>query len=533
LAKRRNPFQQRATTASIPPSTGGWNARDALASMDPADAVVMDNFTPGATDVSVRNGYETFCTGLGVSVETLMEYNPPDATATKLFAVAGSTLYDVTTGTASSQLTGLTNARWQHTMMATAGGNFLMACNGADGVRYYNGSWNTSTITGVSAALLVNVCNHQNRLWFVEKDSLRAWYLAGASIQGAATEFNIGPLCRAGGHLVAMGTITRDGGAGMDDNLVFITSKGEVAIYSGTDPNDADLWQLQGIFKIAEPIGRRCLVRIGADLGVLTSGGLVALSSVVPISPSGQSQAAASSKISRAFEDAYRSAGSVFGWQPVEYAKEGLVIVNVPVIAGRTQYQFVMNSSTGAWARWKAIDVNCWSSFGDGMYGGANDGKVIRLTDEYDDDGADIEALLIPAFNRFGSSGRKHFKEARVLAFGPSDYYPGLAAAVDYNTSNISYSYPTSPRYTLGAWGLGRWGQALWGTGSSLAYLSGPLWDITAWDEAEWGAETVPLSSWQTVNGVGVAGTVAISLSLSEPYTVNGIDIVFERGGLL
>ena len=36
--------QQISRTTSIPAPTGGWNARDNIASMDPQDAVIMQNF---------------------------------------------------------------------------------------------------------------------------------------------------------------------------------------------------------------------------------------------------------------------------------------------------------------------------------------------------------------------------------------------------------------------------------------------------------------------------------------------------------
>lgn len=512
MARRRNPFQQRARSVTLPPPVGGWNARDALASMPPTDAVALDNFTPGSTDVALRNGFTSHATGLGTYVESLIEYSPPDNSGNKLFAAVPTAIYDVTSAGAvgAAAVTSLTNGRWQHTMMATAGGNFLVICNGADSVRNYNGSaWSTPTITGVTSSTLVNVCNHQNRLWFCAVNSLKAWYLAGASIAGTATEFDIGPLCRLGGHLVAMGTITRDGGSGMDDMLAMVTSKGEVIIYSGTDPNDAEAWFLQGVYKIAEPVGRRCMVRVGADLAVITSNGLISLSSVIPISSSGQGQQAASDKIGPAFRAAYQEGGTAFGWQVIEYPKKGLSIVNVPVLERTTQRQFVMNTATGAWSRWTGINAGCWSLLGGQMYFGGNDGTVYQVTEGYDDDGDEIPALLIPAFNRFGTPNRKHFKEARVLAYGPSDFSPALAMAVDYNTSGINYSYP------------------------SASVTNGSLWDVAEWDTAEWGAATVPLSSWQSVAGLGVAGTVAISLSLDEPYTVNGVDVLFEQGGLL
>ena len=40
-----------ANTVTFPAPTGGWNARDALASMGKGDAVILDNFVPKTTEV--------------------------------------------------------------------------------------------------------------------------------------------------------------------------------------------------------------------------------------------------------------------------------------------------------------------------------------------------------------------------------------------------------------------------------------------------------------------------------------------------
>ena len=51
-------------------------------------------------------------------------------------------IYDVSSSGAvgAAAVSGLTNARHQHTMFATSGGQFLVICNGADGVRTYDGT---------------------------------------------------------------------------------------------------------------------------------------------------------------------------------------------------------------------------------------------------------------------------------------------------------------------------------------------------------------------------------------------------------
>ena len=132
------PQQRVANTASMPSPIGGWNARDSVANMDPMDAVQLINFFPTPSDVTLRKGYTKSSTGITGAVNSLMNY--AGATTQKLFAAAGSVIYDASTSTATSVLTGLSSDKFQHINISTLGGHFLVACNGVDPVIVYNGT---------------------------------------------------------------------------------------------------------------------------------------------------------------------------------------------------------------------------------------------------------------------------------------------------------------------------------------------------------------------------------------------------------
>lgn len=135
-------MKMRSRPASLPAPIGGWNARDALGEMKPIDAVYLTNWFPGTSDVVLRNGYLQHATGLGAQVETIAKYS--GGTTNKMFAFAGSNVYEVTSSGAvgAAVVTGLSNARWQYTNIATPGGNFLIAFNGVDvGLRYNGSTW--------------------------------------------------------------------------------------------------------------------------------------------------------------------------------------------------------------------------------------------------------------------------------------------------------------------------------------------------------------------------------------------------------
>jgi hypothetical protein len=133
------PQQRRATTASMASPIGGWNARDSLANMQPLDAVQLINFFPTPTDVTLRKGYTKSSIGITGRVKSLMNYTETGGTY-KLFAAAGSKIYNATPSTAVEFFTGLTSDKFQHINLTNQAGHFLVACNGADPTLIYDGT---------------------------------------------------------------------------------------------------------------------------------------------------------------------------------------------------------------------------------------------------------------------------------------------------------------------------------------------------------------------------------------------------------
>ena len=146
-----------AKTASLPSPIGGWNARDSLAEMAATDAVTLTNWFPTPTDVTLRKGYTKYSTGITGDVNSLMNYAGPSSQT--LFAAAGSSIYNCSTSTASVAATGLTNSKFQHVNVTTAGGSFLVACNGADAVQIYDGTAWFKVATTTTAQTISSITN--------------------------------------------------------------------------------------------------------------------------------------------------------------------------------------------------------------------------------------------------------------------------------------------------------------------------------------------------------------------------------------
>ena len=131
------PQRRTAVTASVSSPIGGWNARDSIANMPPLDAVTLNNFWPTPTEVQLRLGYSQFSTGITGQVNSLMNY--AGVTQQKLFAAAGTSIYDASGSTAVAVKT-ITNDKLQHINVSISGGHFMVAVNGDDAALLYDGT---------------------------------------------------------------------------------------------------------------------------------------------------------------------------------------------------------------------------------------------------------------------------------------------------------------------------------------------------------------------------------------------------------
>ena len=148
----QRPKQNTAKTASVPAPLGGWNARDSIAEMQPMDAVQMINFFPTPTDIQLRKGWTKKSTGITGQVDTVITY--PTSSGYKLFAFAGTKIWDASTSTASAVFDGLSSAKMQFVNFSNTSGNWIVACNGQDPVVVYDGTkWFFLATTSTAAAI--------------------------------------------------------------------------------------------------------------------------------------------------------------------------------------------------------------------------------------------------------------------------------------------------------------------------------------------------------------------------------------------
>ena len=488
-----------ASVATYPSPTGGWNAIDALDAMPPQCAVILDNIFPNATTAQMRKGYSSFCaTGEPAAVQSLMEYN--GGATVKLIAACNNKIIDVSSGVAAVLSTGYHSDIWSHVNFATGGGTFLLAANasGSDTPIVYNGAAVAAIVAAGPGSLanLSQVMIYNQRTFYVEKNTLSVWYTAAGAFQGALTQFDFGPFCSKGGSIAAITTWTRDNGyGGADDLFVVITTKGQVLLYNGPNPSVATLWNLAGVFNVGEPVaGPRCFVRTGPDILLICADGFQPLSEYLSTGATRAQTTDLAHKIGNAASDAVRSTGTLTGWQGFVYPRGTALYVNVPQDS-TTFYQYVVNTATGAWCRYKGMNAYCWSLFNNAPYFGGAAGVVYLSDTGYLDGASAITGEWQPAFQSPGQLARlSQFKMARPVIRTTGDLQYTMTLDVDYNTGTFS-TFTTAATVT----------------GSTI------------------------LRNWSSVTGLGYSAAPHMWISRTEDGVVELVNtqVTFEMGGVV
>lgn len=519
---------RQSTSFSVPAPIGGLNALDSMAAMPETDAVVMRNFYPQSYGVGVRKGYQEFALGMTGKVRTLMCHDN-SLGVQAIFAADDTHVYNITAGgvMTAGQRVCVSNGVWQSTTVANSVSVYLMAFNGVDDGFLYStaGGYHPLVVgDGVTAftwknvdpKLLVQPIVHQHRVWAVEKNSTRAWYLPSDQIWGIATSFNFGANFTRGGYLQALMTYTLDSGYGPNDYLVAISSAGEVVMYSGTDPASITTWGLVGVFYAGATFTRRCWTKFGGDVAILTQFGLLTLNAIVRPEPGYVLGNPLSQKIQRLISQTMSAAYSYTGWSLHNYIAENMMLINVPSLASSNNIQIVYNTITRAWTMFNGIAAECWTTTNVGLMFGEQ-GKVYLAWTGYKDGvlldgsgGREILAECQQAFSYFGMPGvTKHYKMIRPTFMHNGDFDCRVSA-------NMGFDFETTVIPGIG-----------------IRSTPG-IWDQSFWDSgAVWTGGVTTDKQWTSVTGLGFAAAARVSVSVNSEVVWIATDWLAEKGGVI
>lgn len=488
----------------LPAPIKGWNTRDALDAMDPQDAVLLDNFFPDTTGVNVRNGSQSFATGMGVGpVATLANYAAGGTN--KFIAGANGGFYDISSGGAvgAPLASGFASNEWQTESFLSR----LFFCNGVDTAQVYDGtSFANVNFTGVTLSTLIGVIQYQQRLFFWQGNSTGFWFAPLNSISGALSFYDLSAFAPRGGNLIATTTYSHDGGNGVQDFIVFVMSSGDALIFFGNDPSDATLWSLVGRYRISPPVSPRAVCNYGAEAFLTTFDDHVPLQQQLVALKLGQLPPR--SKVSSAVQAAVAANSGAFGWQALFYPRGRRLIFNVPNPDG-TFNQHVCNTGVPdqPWCRFTNMNAFCWGLYKDSLYFGITGGQVWQADIGNLDGLGAVNASAQQAWNDFNSPLRKRMTAARPLIQATGAAGISFAVGFDYGDLNISSAV------AIGS--------------------SGSPWDTSPWDTSPWSPEATVTTAWRISGGSGVAVGVGLNVAATEPVSWLRTDLKFEPGATL
>jgi len=496
---------------------------------------------PSEKGLQVRRGYREHVIEVedvsSAGIHTLIPFNGVDGT-NKLFAVNNEGIWDVTTyDTAPTKKVAFSTTTsdvgygvYSHHVNA-ADTDVLFYADNVNGLFMYDVATNTwaaaTGITGVTIADINYVTVHKNHVWLGVKDKTVAYYLPLGAQAGAVSSQQLGDKFFHGGYLAGIFSWTVDGGAGVDDIIVFVSKAGDVVVYTGSGPAEAD-WGMKGRWYIGEiPNTPRFGSEQGGELYLLAAYGVVSMNEILQGVDTALIQADAErpsgmSKIAALIRDDMKNTSSLRGWDVNLIPAEGGLLISTPVNDSDAQIQYYYNLAVQGWGIWRDVPMTCFTEFEDSVYFGTEDNRIMVMDTDMDgqlitpsdpnNNGDDITFSILTTYSALNAEGvYKRVKMIRpdFLALTPPSY--SSQARFDFDIA-----------------------EGLETAFQSAAFFPTGTWDTGTWDECVWGAtEQTPYTSVRGLWGHGRYIAIATKGQAKGRTRLLGWDIIFDIGGPL
>lgn len=320
----------------------------------------------------------------------------------------------------------------------------------------------------LTTADLSYVFVYKQRLYFVQKETMDVWYLPVDQVAGELILLPLAGVFEKGGHIVFGATWSNDSGnaGGLSEQCIFVTNQGEVAVYQGLSPDDAQTWSKVGVYQIGIPLGPKAWVRDGGDLIIATSIGYVRMTEAIKR----EAAALGPFAVSYPIETEWNRAVSLRTdpWNCVIWAAKQMAVVALPTQNAEPAGMFLANVRTGAWCRRTNWDATCVLVFKERLFYGSHSGLVVEANVTGMDQGEPYTGTIVPLFDNLGApSSLKITEMIMPMGMSPIDVNVQARMLVDFK-ENIPPA-PSAVVVTGGAeWGSAIWGQFTWGDSRSL-----------------------------------------------------------------
>lgn len=353
---------------------------------------------------------------------------------------------------------GISSGPFQDDETITDGEGGEAIANGADVVVFLG-------IDGVATNRLSFVWAYKNRLFFIERDTMNVWYADIDGIGGTLTVFPMGGVFPLGGSLIfgAAWSLDTSGQGGLSEQCVFVTTEGEIAVYQGGNPGDANDWNKVGLYRIGKPLGPKAWFRSGGDIVILTDIGAIPLSRAL----TRDYAALPSGAISYPIEDAWNQAVAArraFPWSCAIWPDQQMVVIALPTLPNEQPAMFVANATTGAWCDFSNWDGACVEIFQGRLFFGSSNGRVIEAYRTGADRGDAYTGIYVPTFTDAGQpAGIKSTIMAHPVVLTVYDVIFDVTMQFDYEVQDL-VAPPAAPVNAESIWGEAVWGEAVWGS---------------------------------------------------------------------
>ena len=520
-APRRSAATQTVKMRNVPAPVGGLNFRDPISEMQPIDAVVLDNMIPRQSGTEMRKGYQLHVDDVGGQVKSVFTYNAANSANDKVFAARGGNIYDVTTdpATVAVATTGSTNNLWWTTQFSTGADMFLLAVSPGAGYYTYSQAtgWVKRTPAGLPTTTLRTVAVWKRRVFFTAVDDPNVYYFQSVDVvTGATSPFNMGSLLRNGGYISAIINWTLDAGVGIDDHLVVVGTQGDIGVWTGTDPQSATTFSLQGVWYIGPvPEFGRYFTPAGGDVMILSSLGLQQMSKIV----NGQfieRDPGPSAKIQSVLNPLVQTYLNSQAWEMLVVPSQNILLISPPLSDIGTYQQYAMNLTTGAWCTLSGMRMRAAAVLDGTMYYGTNDGYIYKGLFGNKDNvamngtGGDlVEADVQCAFNAMGNAGiLKRFSMARPIFIANDTPSVKLQVNTQYQLNPVA----GSPSFTVQSVGI---------------------WDTSTWNSAIWSENANTYQAFVGVTGMGYYGSIRMKVRGLSGTVFSSTHMMYDNGGVM
>lgn len=431
-------------------------------------ASVLDNWLPTIRGARIRGGSAK--TGLVASeTDIVSSFRYRYAGIEKLFMATSAAIYDVSSppplpSTVTASVSGLGGGDWSTFQHTTDAGGYLIAVNGVNERRVFNGtSWATTPALTfdvgdtTTSASFSHGWLFKRREFFVKAGSLDAYYIENVgSIGGSVKVFPLGGTFSKGGTLLTGFSWSIESGDGPNAYCVFVSTEGEAAVYSGSDPG-AD-FSIIGVYQLGKPLGKLAYLPLGGDVLVCTVSGLRSMSSVLQRGDEAQA-------ISYPIEEEWSLAAISTGgdWKMTLWEEQNLILISFPPTVVVPETTFVLHSQTKRWAFIRNWPARCFGTREGQLFFGGVEGFIWSGDLGGSDDGQPFQATYLSQFlaaSKFGQ--RKSASLAHMYLRGKEEPNVLLFARADGDTSIPTQSAVTVGNENSSVWDLGLWDLAVW-----------------------------------------------------------------------